>query len=91
MPQLQQTGHVVSTHRNKARFAGSYQYDFWIDNVHSVVEHHQINTVIIAANMAYEAAAPACEFTTFKQQAERLIRGCQQCRAIYISSDGVFN
>jgi dTDP-4-dehydrorhamnose reductase len=91
MRHLQQTGYVVPTHRIKAHFADSHHYDFWTDNVHSLVEHHQIDTVIIAASMAYEAAHPTCEFTIFKQQAERLIRGCQQCRVIYISSDGVFD
>ena len=91
MAHLQQTGYVVPTHRIKAHFADSHHYDFWTDNIHFLVEYHQIDTVIIAASMAYEAAHPTCEFTIFKQQAERLIRGCQQCRVIYISSDGVFD
>jgi dTDP-4-dehydrorhamnose reductase len=91
MAQLQQTGHVVPTYRTKAHFVDSHRYDFLTDNIHSLLEHHQIDTVIIAASMAYEAADPAYEFTTFKQQAERLIRGCQQRRVIYISSDGVFD
>ena len=47
--------------------------------------------VVIAANMAFEAANPTCEFTLFKQQAERLIQGCRQCRVLYVSSDGVFD
>jgi dTDP-4-dehydrorhamnose reductase len=89
MVRLQQTGQVVPTHRTKAHFAGSQRYDFWTDDVHPLVEHHQIDTVIIAANMA--AADPAYEFTLFKQRAEQLIRGCQQCRVIYISSDGIFD
>src|ERR1700724_1291629 len=77
MIHLQQTGHVVPTYRTRPLFAGSYRYDFWTDNVRSQVEHHQIDTIIIAANMAYEAADPACEFTLFQQKAEQLIRGCQ--------------
>jgi len=89
MARLQQTGQVVPIHRTKAYFAGSQRYDFWTDDVHPLVEHHQIDTVIIAANMA--AADPAYEFTLFKQRAEQLIRGCQQCRVIYISSDGIFD
>jgi dTDP-4-dehydrorhamnose reductase len=91
MTPLQQTGYVVPTHRSKAQFTVSHHYDFRTDNVHSLVEHHQIDMVIIAASMAYEAAHSPCGFTTFKQQAEQLIRGCQQCRVIYISSDGVFD
>lgn len=83
--------YVVSTHRSQARFADSHRYDFWTDNIHSLVKHRQIDTVIIAANMAYEAAHPSCERALFKRQTERLIRGCQQCRIIYISSDGVFD
>lgn len=59
MTQLQQTGHVVPTYRTKAHFADSHRYDFWTDNVHFLVEHHQIDTIIIAASMAYEAADPA--------------------------------
>src|SRR5882724_3642791 len=91
MTHLQLAAYIVPVHRSKAHFADSHCYDFWTDNIHSLVEHHQINTVIIAANMAYEAAYPAYEFTIFKQRAEQLIRGCQQCRVIYISSDGVFD
>ncbi|MGH2510494.1 MAG: sugar nucleotide-binding protein, partial [Ktedonobacteraceae bacterium] len=88
---LQKTGHVVPTYRTQPLFASSYRCDFWTDNVRSQVEHHQIDTVLIAANMAYEAADSACAFTHFQKKAEQLIRGCQQCRIIYISSDGVFD
>ena len=91
MKPLQQTFQVVPTHRTRTRFAGSHQYDFWTDSFHSLVKHYQIDTVIIAANMAYEAANPKCDFALFKQRVQRLIRGCQQCRVIYISSDGVFD
>jgi dTDP-4-dehydrorhamnose reductase len=92
MTQLQQTPHVVlPTHRSNARFTGSQHYDFWTDNIHSLVEYHQIDTVIIAASMAYEAANPTCDVTLFQQQATQLIRACQHCRVIYISSDGVFD
>jgi len=91
MIHLSQTGYVVPTYRTSAHFAGSHRYDFWTDPVHSLVEQHQVDMVVIAAKMAYEAADPACEFTIFKQRAEQLIRGCQQCRVIYISSDGLFD
>jgi dTDP-4-dehydrorhamnose reductase len=91
MAHLQPISCVVPTHRSKARFADSRHYDFWTDNVQSLMEDHQIDTVIVAASMAYEATHPAYEFTLFKQQAERLIQGCQHCRVIYISSDGVFD
>lgn len=88
MMHLQHTGHVVPTYRTAARFADSRHYDFRTDDVHSLVEQYQIDTVVIAANMA---ADPAYEFGIFKQQAERLIRGCKQCRVIYLSSDGIFD
>lgn len=91
MIHLQQTSHVVPTYRTSAHFASSHRYNFWTDHVHSLVEQHQIDTVIIAASMAYEAADPTCEFTLFKQRTEQLIRECQQCRVIYLSSDGVFD
>jgi dTDP-4-dehydrorhamnose reductase len=91
MARLQQTGQVFPTHRTKAHFAGSHRYDFWTDDVHSLVEQHQIDIVVIAAKMAYEAADPDYEFAIFRQRAEQLIRGCQQCRVIYISSDGIFD
>ncbi|MDQ2716025.1 MAG: sugar nucleotide-binding protein [Chloroflexota bacterium] len=91
MVHLQQISHVVPTYRTAACFAGSRRYDFRTDDVHSLVELGQIDTVVIAANMAYEATDPAYEFSNFKQQAERLIRGCPQCRVIYLSSDGIFD
>ena len=91
MAQLQQTSYVVPAHRTWAYFADSHYYDFWTDDIHSLVEYHQIDMVVIAANMAYEAAVPACSFTLFQQRVEQLIRGCQQCRLIYVSSDGIFD
>jgi dTDP-4-dehydrorhamnose reductase len=89
--QLQTISQSIPTHRTKAYFADSQRYDFWTDDVLPGSEHHQIDTVVIAANMAYEAADPTCEFSIYKQQAERLIKRCQQCRVIYISSDGLFD
>jgi dTDP-4-dehydrorhamnose reductase len=88
---LSQIGQVIPTYRTSARFAGSRRYDFWTDPVQSLVEPHQVDMVVIAANMAYEAADPTCAFTLFKQRAEQLIRGCQHCRMIYLSSDGIFD
>jgi dTDP-4-dehydrorhamnose reductase len=91
MTSLQQIDHVVPTHRTRSQFASSYPYDFWTDSIHALVECHQVDTVIIAANMAYEAENSDCDFTLFQQRAERLIRECQQCRVVYISSDGIFD
>src|SRR5581483_5220774 len=90
LTQLQSAGQIVPTHRTKSRFVGSQLYDFWTGDVHSLVDQYQIAIVIIAANMAYEATDPIYDFALFKQCAERLIRGCRQCRVIYISSDGIF-
>jgi dTDP-4-dehydrorhamnose reductase len=89
MIRLQQTGKIVPTYRTKTLFADAYYYDFWTDDVHALVERNQIDTVVIAANMA--AADPEREVTLFKQRVEWLIQGCRQCRVIYISSDGIFD
>jgi dTDP-4-dehydrorhamnose reductase len=91
MRHLSQIGHVIPTYRTSAHAADSHRYDFWTDDVHSLVEQHQVDMVVIAATMAYEAADPACAFAPFKQRAEQLIRGCQHCRVIYLSSDGIFD
>lgn len=89
MAHLQARGHVVPAHRSQARFADSRRYDFWTDDVHALVEQQQIDTVVIAANMAGAHSTHAHTF--FKQRVELLVRGCQQCRVIYISSDGIFD
>jgi dTDP-4-dehydrorhamnose reductase len=47
--------------------------------------------VIIAANMAYEAADVTCDFADFKRRVDQLVRDCQACRVLYISSDGIFD
>lgn len=88
MAYLQARGHVVPSHRSQARFAGSQRYDFWTDDIHSLVEQ-RIDTVVIAANMA--AAHSIYDHAFFKQRVELLVRGCRQCRVIYISSDGIFD
>jgi dTDP-4-dehydrorhamnose reductase len=84
---LQITNQVIPTHRTKALFDGSQHYDFWADDVDTLIQRYQIDTVVIAANMAYEATYPV---SLFQQRAKQLIQGCQQCRVIYISSDGIF-
>jgi dTDP-4-dehydrorhamnose reductase len=88
MKRLQITNQVIPTHRTKAFFDGSQHYDFWTDNVDTLIQRYHIDTVVIAANMAYEATDPA---SLFQQRVKQLIQRCQQCRVIYISSDGVFD
>ncbi len=87
---LRQAGWIVPTYRREDYFGGSQRYDFWMDDVHALVERHQIDTVVNAANMAYKAGDPGYEFTVFKQRVEWLLQGCRRCRVIYISSDGIF-
>ncbi|QBD77035.1 NAD-dependent epimerase/dehydratase family protein [Ktedonosporobacter rubrisoli] len=89
--QLQQTCEVIPTHRSAAHFAHSVRYDFWTDEIYPLLEQHHIDTVVIAAAMAYEAANPAYDFATLRLQATRLIQACRSCRVIYISSDGIFD
>lgn len=89
MAHLQARGYVVPAHRSQVRFAGSLRYDFWKDDMHSLVERQRIDTVVIAANMA--GAHSAYDHAFFKQRVDLLVRGCQQCRVIYISSDGIFD
>jgi dTDP-4-dehydrorhamnose reductase len=84
---LQITNHVVPTHRTEARFDGSQRYDFWTDDVQVLIQQYQIDTIVVAANMAYEATYPV---SLFQQLVKQLIQECQQCRVIYISSDGIF-
>ncbi len=88
---LQQSCSVVPTHRTDAYFAGSLHYDFWTDDINPLVEYYGSELIIIAANMAYEAAGEGIHFTGFQQRAECLIQGCRHRRVIYISSDGIFN
>ncbi len=84
---LQQRNQVVPTHRTEARFDSSQLYDFWTDDAYALIQHYQIDTVVIAANMAYNLVG---DFALFQQRVKQLIQGCQQCRIIYISSDGIF-
>jgi len=84
---LQQTNQVIPTYRTEARFGGSQRYDFWTDDVQALIQRHQIDTVVIAANMAY---CPTADFALFQQRVKRLIQGCQRCRVVYISSGGIF-
>lgn len=88
---LQQIAHVVPTHRSKIYFTNSYHYDFWTDNIHALVKQQRINTIIIAASMAYEATNPTYKFTNFMLAVKQLIQGCRQCRVVYVSSDGIFD
>ncbi|GHO91058.1 NAD(P)-dependent oxidoreductase [Reticulibacter mediterranei] len=84
---LQRANHVIPTHRTKARFDGSQHYDFWTDDVQALIQQYQIDTIVVAANMAY---SPTSDFALFQQRVKQLIQGCQQYRVIYISSDGIF-
>ena len=38
MAELQQVGEIVPTHRSRAYFADSLRYDFWTDDIQSLVE-----------------------------------------------------
>ncbi|HTK11641.1 MAG TPA: sugar nucleotide-binding protein [Ktedonobacteraceae bacterium] len=90
MAHLQPVAHVVPVHRTTARFPASHPYDFWTDSLASLITQHRVDLVIIAANMAYEAADATCDFALFKRRVDQLVRDCQACRVLYISSDGIF-
>ncbi|GHO89679.1 sugar nucleotide-binding protein [Dictyobacter formicarum] len=51
------------------------------------MDQSRINTVVVAANMAYQAT----DALLFQRRVKLLVQSCKQCRVVYISSDGIFD
>jgi dTDP-4-dehydrorhamnose reductase len=63
----------------------SVKYDFFRDDITKIVDDTNISMVIFAAFVEGKA------FDKVQSSMECFLRGCQACRIIYLSSDGIFD
>jgi dTDP-4-dehydrorhamnose reductase len=78
-------GHVHCTHCQHPFFPDSLPFDIYHDDIRPLLERTEISTIVFAALVekdAPEIVRPAME---------RFVRGCRDCRFVYLSSDGIFD
>ena len=76
---------VIPTHCTTPLFPDSLRYNFFTDDVNSVVDTSTIATIIFAAMVEFEPTAKV------QEGIERFVKGCKDKRLIYLSSDGIFD
>lgn len=88
MENLNKRKNVVThaTHRSRPTFTGSIPFDFWHDEVTSLLERTRADVVVFTA--AVEADAPTAQL---EARATRFFRACSTRRVVYLSSDALFD
>jgi len=93
--ELHDAGHrVVGTYCSTPTPRADVEFDFWTDDVGSLAEKHDVDTVVFAAAVEYGGEADtgaAAAGPDFERAVERFVRGCRDCRLVYISSAAVFD
>jgi dTDP-4-dehydrorhamnose reductase len=78
----------VTHHRHERPYA-SIEFDFWTDNPNTLIDQYQPDWVVFAATVEYHDYDIPRD--TFAAAVERIVRACQDCRFVYVSSDAVFD
>jgi dTDP-4-dehydrorhamnose reductase len=93
--ELREGGHrVVGTYCSTPGPEASAQFDFWMDDVGTLVGEHDVDAVVFAAAVEYGGEADTGEAATgpgFERAAERFVAGCTDRRLVYVSSAAVFD
>jgi dTDP-4-dehydrorhamnose reductase len=83
--QLAALSPVIPTHHSNAQFPNSVRYNFFSDNIRDLCDTFNPSAVIFAA--AVETKPPEI----VQSAMERFVRGCQNRRLVYLSSDAIFS
>jgi dTDP-4-dehydrorhamnose reductase len=93
--ELRGSGHrVVGTYCSTPTPEADVQFDFWTDEVGSLVDEHGVDTVVFGAAVEYGGDADTGATGAgpeFELAAERFARGCRDGRLVYVSSAAVFD
>lgn len=78
---------VVATHYEQPASHTSVAFDFWTDDLASLLNEYNIETVVFAATVehGYDKS-----IESFERAVSRVLDCCRNCRFVYVSSDSVF-
>ncbi|WP_123533514.1 sugar nucleotide-binding protein [Halosimplex salinum] len=85
---------VLGTYCSTPSPAASVQFDFWTDDVGSLVDEHEVDTVVFTAAVEYGGDVDTGESdvdASFERRAERFAARCADVRLVYMSSAAVFD
>jgi dTDP-4-dehydrorhamnose reductase len=80
---------VIPTHHRHPAFELSEKYNFLTDDIDVLLQKHQVDIVVVAANL--ERPSLYTDSAEFRKRVQVLVGACSQSRLIYISSDAVFD
>jgi dTDP-4-dehydrorhamnose reductase len=76
---------VFGTHYQHPTFSDSLPYNVFQDDVRPLLDRAKISTVVFTALIEMETPEKV------RPAMERFVRGCRDCRLVYLSSDGIFD
>ncbi|MDQ3459641.1 MAG: sugar nucleotide-binding protein [Deinococcota bacterium] len=76
---------VIPTHHSNNPFSNSVRYDFFSDNIRDLCDAFKLSAAVFAAAVETEPSE------IVRPAMERFVRGCQDRRLVYLSSDAVFS
>ncbi|MEM9776887.1 MAG: sugar nucleotide-binding protein [Chloroflexota bacterium] len=82
---LESTHSVIKTHFSGSPLGKSIQYNFFEDNIQSTVDLDQIDVVIFASAVEFQATEQV------QPSMEKFAQALKDKRLIYLSSDGIFD
>jgi dTDP-4-dehydrorhamnose reductase len=85
--QLSESGaDVLVTHNQNPKFAGSFKFDFFVDDIARIFAGREIDTVFLSAKIEFGEDQKLLE-----NALRRFIFACADRRLVYFSSDGIFS
>jgi dTDP-4-dehydrorhamnose reductase len=76
---------IIPTHASNIVFERSESYDFFSDDIQTLLAKHSPDIVVMAAAVEKDIDE------TFETRVQDFVRACQQSYLVYISSDALFN
>ncbi len=76
---------VIKTHYKNRFHQDSIPYDFFNDNIGSLLDKHKVDVVILACTIE------TCSLDRLRTSMEKFAITCKKQRVIYVSSDGIYD
>jgi dTDP-4-dehydrorhamnose reductase len=82
---LSQSLDVVPTHTSNIVFEHSEPYDFFSDDIQTLLDKHSPDIVVMAAAVEKDPEE------NYEARVQHFVRACHSCYLVYISSDALFD
>lgn len=76
---------IILTHHKNKKYPDSKAFDFFADDIGDIIGGKKIDVVFLSAKIEFEE-----DEKKLREAMTRFLIACENCRIVYISSDGIF-